>query len=44
MKIRVKIRQEKIVEIAAAVMIGFCGGLKGEEILMTPLTGMITFW
>ena len=26
----------KIVEIAAAVLIGFCGGLGGEDILWTP--------
>ena len=36
MGIREKTYIAKIVEIAAAVLIGFCGGLGGEDILWTP--------
>ena len=36
--------REKISEIAVAVLIGICGGLRGEEIFLTAITGMIQFW
>ena len=37
----------KIREIScldAAVVIGFCGGLRGEELFMMSLKGMLKFW
>ena len=39
-----KVRQGKISEIAVEVLIAFWRGLRGEEILLLGLTGMIHFW
>ena len=30
--------------LAAAVVIGFCRGLRGEKVLLTSLKGTIKFW
>ena len=37
-------RRRDIYFLAAAVVIGFFGGLRGEEVFLTLLKGMLKFW
>ena len=39
-----QLSKRRISCLAAAVVIGFCGDLRGEEVLLTSLKGMLKFW
>ena len=41
---RINERQRKVSCLEAAVVIGFGGGLRGEEVLLASLEGMLESW
>ena len=36
--------QEELEEMMAMVILTFCGALRGEEVSLVSLTGLLTFW
>ena len=37
-------RIREISRLIAAVVIGFCGGFRGEKVFLLSLKGMLQFW
>ena len=37
-------RKKRLEEVAAFICIGFCASLRGEEVPLTDIAGLITFW
>ena len=39
-----QLRNRRISCVEAAVGIGFCGGIRGEEVLFASMKGILKFW